>query len=231
MASDIRSQILAKSNVNPYGSGCRSPGRFGSSGQSSGRGRRRGSFGRGSFGRGRGRSCPPECRVYSHVSKWLALPEEGDCHVYWTENSYYETENDDADKPDSVGEIIAKTHHLSVSHHDQLQDHEERIELIAKATNTKRSLKELSIETTKGITKAIAQSLKKNLPKLSSMHAGHHMYLMRDNPKRVLEQSDDNEWTYKGYINKMHKWSSDDDDDPANYPRKGLSTAVALRFC
>ena len=39
------------------------------------------------------------------------------------------------------------------------------------------------------------------------------MYLIRDNPKQVLQQGTDNEWMYKGYINKMHKWYSADDDD------------------
>ena len=79
-----------------------------------------------------------------------------------------------------VGEIIAKTHRLSVSHHNQLQDHEARLNVLANAAKSKSSIKMPTpfATTKKDITKAISQSFKKSLPKLSTMHAGHPMYLM-----------------------------------------------------
>ena len=84
----------------------------------------------------------------------------------------------------------------------------------------------------KSITKAIAQSLKKNLPKISTIHAGHPMYLMRDNSKQVLQQGADNKWTHKRCINKMHKWYSTDDDDQSiaepTVTYKVLLTAVPM---
>ena len=116
-----------------------------------------------------------------------------------TKQSYYPSEDNGDDKTETVGGIIAKTHHLSVSYHDQLQDHEARLEIFANAATSKSKSSDSpttpSAATKKNIMKAIAQFLKKILPKLSIMHAGHPMYLMRDNPKHVLQQGADNEWS------------------------------------
>ena len=128
------------------------------------------------------------------------------------EQSYYPSEDNDDDKTDTVGGIIAKTHRLSVSHQDQLEDHKARLEILANAAKLPSKATSLAA-TKKDITKAIAQSLKQSLPKLSTIHAGHHMYLMRNNPQQVLQQDANNEWSVKGYINKMHRWYTKDDDD------------------
>ena len=160
MPHDIRSQIIAKQNH--YGSGrppdSRSSGRFGN-GRNPGRGG--GRFGR---GRGSGRSRPPERRAYSHVSDWLTLPDD-ERHVNWTEQSYPPNEDTDDDKTDTVGGIIAKTHRLSVHHQEQLEDHKARLNILANTTKSKLPSKTTpSAATKKDITKAIAKSLKKNLP-------------------------------------------------------------------
>ena len=56
------------------------------------------------------------------------------------------------------------------------------------------------------------------------------MYLMHDNPKRVLQQGADNEWSYKGYINKMHRWYNDDEDGDSPTPDIGITYSVSVSY-
>ena len=56
------------------------------------------------------------------------------------------------------------------------------------------------------------------------------MYLMHDNPKRVLQQGADNEWSYKGYINKMHQWFTEEDDDNSPTSISSVTYNVSASF-
>ena len=56
------------------------------------------------------------------------------------------------------------------------------------------------------------------------------MYLMRDNPKCVLQQGADNDWTYKGDINKMHRCYTDNNDDDLPTSTSGITYNVSASY-